>query len=177
MNRRTIHGLVTSIKSDVIIGNSLVSGYNQNYNTSGSYHRSTGNWLSTIDLLIYDNDAFVWDVRNAGIYTLRFVTSQTGTTPLYIITTSQVVSAAGSITFIPDDGVMPFVLRSGKNYYLQLYKTDAPEVTWWSYSSQNYINNYIYHGQINYDGTYYTGSIPCKLKARPLSNNYELRII
>lgn len=172
MNRRQLFSGITVPSHHMSILPTVQYGNSYNRSTSGKFHRLTGWWLPREDLLISDSDAFIWDVRNTGTYSLRFVTSQSGTTILHTITTSQVVEASGAITFTPDSGALPIVLKAGNVYYLQLYKTDAPEVTWWDYNT-TFQETYLSYGGCYYETSAFSYAIPCRVKVTPIIFTYD----
>ena len=131
-------------------GLTFSEGPTQNRNTSGAFARLTGAIYTKIPLLL---TGVQWYTRKAGTYTLRFVTTFNGTTPLLTITTSQACSAATLTTFVPDVGALPVLLRPGVTYYLQL-TLDSGTDTWSDYNSDNYDGTYWQ----SWRGVYYTTS-------------------
>jgi len=168
MSRRlAISQPITVPQHRLIVEDPVTSGLSYNRSTGGSWTRLTGKIVPLTNLLLMDADTFIWDVRNTGTYTLRFVTALDSTTPVITITTSQVVNSAGAITFIPDANVLPIILEGGKNYYLQIVRSGA--AGYWDYNGYNVFNNKLFIGTVYYDGSPYNYAIPARIKGRPLN--------
>lgn len=137
------------------------NGVGQNRSTGGSWLRQTQTISIKQPILL---NSVAWDIRNNGTYTLRFVTSLTGTTPLLTLATSQVLAGGATRTITLDNG--PCALPGG-TYYLQL--VCSSNLGWWDYNGTNLSWSYIDNiGQMAYNTSTYPYTPPYRLYFKPI---------